>query len=690
MKELSEQLPKILSDKGFYKTQFLTWGAPVLVCQKNDDHSGCAVGLRELNKLTVKNRYPLPGLMICLMTTRIPGDKQEAAFQTLKNKLCSVPVLALPQGAENFIAYCDASHKGLVVFALKLWRHYLYGTKCTVFTDHKSLQHILDQKELNMRQRHCGRCFEQERTRATAGSNLSHDYWVRSPKQILKARTEARKPENLKTKDVGGKLNPRYVGPSKVLEKVGSVAYRLELPQELSRVHSTFHVSNLKKCYSDEPLAVPLEGLHIDDKLRFVEEPVEIMDREVKRLKQSRIPIVKVRWNSRRGPEFTWERKDSFKKKYPHLFTNRASLSITSRQNNIGDRIPILKNDSLKHCHKAFTLLNNNRENDTSEKKVGAIGLAQKAKKDWVKDLCECRLEFGTVGGKSRGSRKDMDDLVCMLLKRISHEQSDHMEREVSNDEIKKSVWECGTDKAPGPDGFTFGFFRHFWHLVDRDVCEAVRLGMGGNGRKMDSMLSSFFESDLIHCNGSPTDEFQFGRGLKQGDPLSPFLFLLIMESLHISFQRVVDAGMFHGIDIGGLDNAFLAHVLVRMMRPIRLELIEIWFQFPEFMKVAAFGVHAVNFLMLLQRLSPAIIRFLIQEVWSWFQDVAVQSSGIVTTSRYVVPTGRVKVPAGRYVVPTGKDNVIVSAGRSKVIPAGRTILVLVVLCLLRVDSIVS
>ncbi|GJZ11324.1 hypothetical protein Tco_0546083 [Tanacetum coccineum] len=109
-----------------------------------------------------------------------------------------------------------------------------------------------------------------------------------------------------------------------------------------------------------------------------------------------------------------------------------------------------------------------------------------------------------------------------------------------------------------------------------------------------------------------------------------------------------------------------------------------------EFMKVAAFGVHAVNFLMLLQRLSPAIIRFLIQEVWSWFQDVAVQSSRIVTTSRYVVPTGRVKVPAGRYVVPTGKDNVIVSAGRSKVIPAGRTILVLVVLCLLRVDSIVS
>nr|GFC53444.1 putative reverse transcriptase domain-containing protein [Tanacetum cinerariifolium]GFC53447.1 putative reverse transcriptase domain-containing protein [Tanacetum cinerariifolium] len=90
-----------------------------------------------------------------------------------------------------------------------------------------------------------------------------------------------------------GKLNPRYVRPFKVLEIVRDVAYKLDLPEELSRVHNTFHVSNLKKCHADEPLAVSLDGVHVDEKLYFVEEPVEIMDREVKRLKRSYIPLVK-------------------------------------------------------------------------------------------------------------------------------------------------------------------------------------------------------------------------------------------------------------------------------------------------------------------------------------------------------------------------------------------------------------
>nr|GFD28596.1 putative reverse transcriptase domain-containing protein [Tanacetum cinerariifolium] len=99
--------------------------------------------------------------------------------------------------------------------------------------------------------------------------------------------------------------------------------YKLELPNKLRGIHNTFHVSNLKRCYVNNDVVIPLDEVQLDDKLHFVEEPVEIMDREVKRLKQSRIPIVKVHWNSRRGPEFTWEREDFFKSKYPQLFSRR-------------------------------------------------------------------------------------------------------------------------------------------------------------------------------------------------------------------------------------------------------------------------------------------------------------------------------------------------------------------------------
>ncbi|GKC48680.1 putative reverse transcriptase domain-containing protein [Tanacetum coccineum] len=200
------------------------------------------------------------------------GDKQEAAFQLLKKKLCSAPILALPEGSKDFIAYCDASKKGLgavlmqrekvisyasrqlkiheknytthdlelgaVVFALKIWRHYLYGTKCTVFTDHKSLQHILDQKELNMRQRrwlellsdydcdiryHPGKAnvvadalSRKEREPPLRVRALVMTISLDLPKQILNAQTEARKPENIKNEDVGGMLVENAKNPEAI------------------------------------------------------------------------------------------------------------------------------------------------------------------------------------------------------------------------------------------------------------------------------------------------------------------------------------------------------------------------------------------------------------------------------------------------------------------------------------------
>ncbi|GKA18805.1 putative reverse transcriptase domain-containing protein [Tanacetum coccineum] len=119
-----------------------------------------------------------------------------------------------------------------------------------------------------------------------------------------------------------GKLAPRFVGPFEIIEKVGPVAYRLDLPEELNGVHDTFHVSNLKKCLADPTLQVPLDEIRVYAKLNFVEEPLE---REFKKLKRSRIAIVKVRWNSKRGPEFTWEREDQMKLKYPHLFSDVSS-----------------------------------------------------------------------------------------------------------------------------------------------------------------------------------------------------------------------------------------------------------------------------------------------------------------------------------------------------------------------------
>ncbi|GJW39730.1 putative reverse transcriptase domain-containing protein [Tanacetum coccineum] len=381
------------------------------------------------------------------------GDKQEAAFQLLKQKLCSAPILALPEGSEDFIAYCDASFgrcvdckrkgdflcitpvatskghqdcwynprypngsgttslwilsrsflrrlKAMTQFASNFWRSLqnALGTNLDMSTAYhpqtdgqseRTIQTLEDMlracaidfgkgwvnhlplvefsynnsyhasikaapfEALYGRKCRSPVCWTEVGEAQILGPELIQETTekiIQIKQRMQAARDRQKSYADLKRKpmefQVGdkvmlkvspwkgvvrfgkrGKLNPRYVGPFKVIERVGEVAYKLELPEELSRVHNTFHVSNLKKCHADEPLAVPLDGLNLDDKLHFVEEPVEIVGREVKRLKRSRIPLVKVRWNSKRGPEFTWEREDQFKKKYPHLFTKTTPSS---------------------------------------------------------------------------------------------------------------------------------------------------------------------------------------------------------------------------------------------------------------------------------------------------------------------------------------------------------------------------
>ncbi|GJZ28719.1 putative reverse transcriptase domain-containing protein [Tanacetum coccineum] len=161
--------------------------------------------------------------------------------------------------------------------------------------------------------------------RKALGTRLDYEYDLSSPNGLDKVTYDSDPRGYVE----GGKLALRYVGPFKILERIGPVAYRLRLPEELSGIHDTFYVSNLKKCLANASLHVPLDEIKIDKTLRFVEEPVEIMDREVKSLKRSKIALVKVRWNSKCGPEFTWEHEDYMKSKYPLLFVVRAHESAS-------------------------------------------------------------------------------------------------------------------------------------------------------------------------------------------------------------------------------------------------------------------------------------------------------------------------------------------------------------------------
>ncbi|GJZ98488.1 putative nucleotidyltransferase, ribonuclease H [Tanacetum coccineum] len=255
------------------------------------------------------------------------GEEQERAFQTLKDKLCNAPVLALPDRPEDFVVYCDASGLGLGCVLMQ-------RGKSVIYTDHKSLQHIFGQKELNMRQRRwieLFRDYDCEIRYHPGKANVVADALSRKEriKDILKATRDhqksyadkRRKPLEFSAGEYvllkvspwkcvvrfgkKGKLAPRFIGPFEISERIGPVAYRLDLPEELNGVHDTFHVSNLKKCLADPTLQVPLDEIQVDANLNFMEEPVEILEREFKKFKQSRIAIIKVRGNSKHEPEFT-------------------------------------------------------------------------------------------------------------------------------------------------------------------------------------------------------------------------------------------------------------------------------------------------------------------------------------------------------------------------------------------------
>ncbi|GKB75963.1 hypothetical protein Tco_0942858 [Tanacetum coccineum] len=208
--------------------------------------------------------------------TYVWGEEQEEAFQILKDKLCDAPVLALPDRPEDFIVCTVRS---------TVWEK-------VPFTNPMG---------------------RNKRRKPLESSEGDHVLLKVLPwKGVVRFRKK-------------GKLAPRYVGPFEITERIGPVAYSLRLSQELNSVHDTFHVSNFKKCLADPTLQIPLEEIQVDAKLNFVEEPVEILEREIKKLKRSRILIVKVRWNSKRGPEFTWEHEDQMKLKYPHLFNSNTS-----------------------------------------------------------------------------------------------------------------------------------------------------------------------------------------------------------------------------------------------------------------------------------------------------------------------------------------------------------------------------
>ncbi|GJY10379.1 putative reverse transcriptase domain-containing protein, partial [Tanacetum coccineum] len=263
MLELSNQL-KELQEKGFIRPSHSPWGAPVLFVKKKDGSMRMCIDYRELNKLTIKNRYPLPRIDDLF--------DQLQAFQKALGTRLDMSTAYHPQTdgeSEHTIQTLEDILRACVMDFGGSWDTHLL---------------LIDWRKSQIGQETTKKIVQiKERLKTARSRQKSYADKRRKPLEF----------------QVGDQV----------------------LLKELSYVYDTFHVSNLKKCLAEPDVQVPLDEIEIDDNLRFVEEPIKIVERDVKKLNRRRIPLVKVRWNSGQGAEYTWEREDQFRMKYPNLFS---------------------------------------------------------------------------------------------------------------------------------------------------------------------------------------------------------------------------------------------------------------------------------------------------------------------------------------------------------------------------------
>nr|GEW48997.1 uncharacterized mitochondrial protein AtMg00810-like [Tanacetum cinerariifolium] len=308
MKELSVQLQELL-EKGFIRLSSSPWGAPILFVKKKDGSFRMCIDYRKLNKLTVKNHYPLQRIDDLFDQLQ---DLTKFLGHVIDNKGVHVD-LAKIEEIKNWAAPrtpIEARLRDLIMHESHKSKYSIHPGSDKMYPDLKQLYWWPNMK-----------------------ADIA-TYIVQIKNRLLTARSRQKsyadrrnKPLEFKVKDMvllkvspwkgvicfgkRKKLRPSYIGPFKILARVGPVAYTLELPEELQGIHSTFHDSNLKKCLADENLIIPLEEIQLDDKLHFIEKPIEIVDREAKQHKPSRIPIVKFRWIHEEDRSLHWNVKIS-------------------------------------------------------------------------------------------------------------------------------------------------------------------------------------------------------------------------------------------------------------------------------------------------------------------------------------------------------------------------------------------